>query len=833
VSGVTGVDGDRVLTAADLPVLVVRDQRATGWSGEELDEAGCLISSDEKRNGVKLPWFQVVPFLEAAALEYSTDAHLIPYYPVERETGEIMGACPRINKKALESERVDFDLRFPLVLMDLDDPSSHGKGGLPEARELWRMDQRALLATLPEGLASGCAWYDTKRGMRIVWRLSEPVDAATFEALGRKTRAAVIGHGLDVDDLKDWTRLYRLPGATRKGSEAPDRYDRDLDEMLGEDEPPVDVEAWVGWQTPMDDGKRASDARETVAKGMSAGEPVRGGRLFAGIGRAGGLKLKVGDRFPQGRRNPLMLAHGGKLRNYGMNDDEITAVLEMLNQTRCDPPMDDDDLEDVIRRVHGYEIGSNMAEVLSGVWGREGVGEDPDSEVTVDPMERGDQAEAALVWLDQIHPERGNLIFDRGALWKYKAARGVWGKLDPHWMTEKARTLAGYPVICGTNKDGTPKIKPLRMDLSSVAGTVKLGQSRCARDGWFAAAEPGIACSEGFLAVEDGELVIRDHSPLNRATFAIDGVIDPEAIPHLWIHALGGMFAPDDDAKEKIQIMGEFLGACLMGEATRYQKALVLVGDGANGKSVILSVISALFPGDSVTAIAPQGMESEYRRALLANSRLNVVTEMPDSEVLESGPVKAILTGDMIDARAIRQDPFQYRPRAGHALACNILPPVRDTSRGFWRRWIVLPFNRVFEEHEQDRGLTERILASERTQIVAWALRCYLELAKRGKYDPPKSSVMALAEWRTDANSVSAFVEEECQMVPRKDGMTATELHKCFQIFCQEAGYRPLGRSTFGKRLKASGYEIKPYLGRRTWPLKAKNNPLTKITARL
>ena len=74
------------------------------------------------------------------------------------------------------------------------------------------------------------------------------------------------------------------------------------------------------------------------------------------------------------------------------------------------------------------------------------------------------------------------------------------------------------------------------------------------------------------------------HARENRAAFAIRSPttrerrrIDPEL--------LSNFFRDDEDRAEKVQLVREFFGACLLGIAPWYQRGLIGVGVGANGKS--------------------------------------------------------------------------------------------------------------------------------------------------------------------------------------------------------------------------------------------------------
>ena len=270
---------------------------------------------------------------------------------------------------------------------------------------------------------------------------------------------------------------------------------------------------------------------------------------------------------------------------------------------------------------------------------------------------------------------------------------------------------------------------------------------------------------------------------------------------------LGSLFDGDLDAADKVEALREFIGASLLGIASTYQRAFVFVGDGANGKSTILKIISALFSGELVTAISPQDMGQEYRRAMLSRSRLNIVSELPEADIMDSAAIKAIVSGDRITARAIRCDPFTFEPRCGNVFAANSLPSVRDSSDGFWRKWIVLEFRRTFAVSEQDTELADRIIATELDQIASWAIDSTEPLTARKHYTEPASSRAALAEWRSSADTVYRYLSERTK--PGESWTPAQTLYRDYCQWCQRNGHKNPSSAKFGRRLKSLRVEKK------------------------
>ena len=111
----------------------------------------------------------------------------------------------------------------------------------------------------------------------------------------------------------------------------------------------------------------------------------------------------------------------------------------------------------------------------------------------------------------------------------------------------------------------------------------------------------------------------------------------------------------------------EFFGYVLWPDC-RYETALFLIGKGSSGKSTILNVLQALAGEENCSNVSIPGLENEFHRATLLDKTLNVFTEA-DSQLFGSSYVKAIVSGDRIDASFKHRDPFQFRRAANWRLA--------------------------------------------------------------------------------------------------------------------------------------------------------------------
>lgn len=415
-------------------------------------------------------------------------------------------------------------------------------------------------------------------------------------------------------------------------------------------------------------------------------------------------------------------------------------------------------------------------------------------------LARGDHVELAGLLLTALRTT-ADLVHTDGALYRYQPKRGIWETVH---RGEQSRVVQGF---AGITIDG--KKDPLSLKASDVTGSIKLAADQALQPTFFSDAPAGIAFDGSYVEVmPDGEIIQRDHAPEHRARFAYPFAFQSTATPPRWLAFLDSVFDGDADAAAKIALLQEYVGLCILGRASRYQRAIIMLGAGANGKGVVAKVVEACMPPGSVAAIAPQQMGCEYRRAKLAGALINIVSELPPSDIDDSNAWKAIVAGDSIDARHIREAPFTFRPVAGHIYSANPpLPGTSDQSDGFWRRPILELFNRCFAPHEQIADLDTQIISSELPECVSWFLAGAARAIASGQLTLPSSHTEALDRWRHAADQVRAFVRDRTLALdaeePSNSGTTGAALYEAYREWATATGHRNLyARNRFGERAK-------------------------------
>lgn len=423
-------------------------------------------------------------------------------------------------------------------------------------------------------------------------------------------------------------------------------------------------------------------------------------------------------------------------------------------------------------------------------------------------FDRGDAVELAHAVLEDLQSDSPHpIVHDRGAFFRYEPTTGAFAELA---RGDLYTAVAGY-AGCWS---GTAKPKPLLLGDNSINGAINAAAHFAARPGFFDGATRGVCFADCFVTARSGEVLCLPLSPDHRALHFIPVPYEMDASRTRWVAMLREVFRREredgsldhEDTEGCICLLQEFIGASIVGLATSLASCLILVGPGNDGKSKVLSVLRALFPASALCALPPQDWGQRFRTAELAGKRLNVVSELPERDILDAERFKAVVAGDPITAERKNRDPFMIHPEAGHLFATNGLPPTKDQSKGFWRRFKVIPCNRQFSADEEVKDYDRLVIAEELAGVAAWAMEGAARVQAQERYTTPPSSEEAHAEWRHDTDQVRQWREECCFDDPQgthNEGIDV--LYAAYRAWCAESGHPPLARNTLGNRLKALG----------------------------
>jgi len=261
----------------------------------------------------------------------------------------------------------------------------------------------------------------------------------------------------------------------------------------------------------------------------------------------------------------------------------------------------------------------------------------------------------------------------------------------------------------------------------------------------------------------------------------------------------------DGDA-ELVAFLQRFLGHCLTGDISEQVWAFFW-GKGANGKTTLLNVIAFILgdyardtPAETFLK-KDQGGGPSNDLARLRGARLITANEPPEGRAFDPGVLKKLSGQTTITARFLFHEAFEYMPEGKLIFCANKKLTIPDNSEAFWRRPLLVPFVRQFQEPGKDPKLPSK-LAAETPGIFNWLIQGCLAWQREG-LNPPTTIQEAVQEYRTDNDILAGFLEECCEMDPDLT-VPVSSLYPAYKTHCENNQIRkPLSQQKFNEDLNS------------------------------
>jgi putative DNA primase/helicase len=317
------------------------------------------------------------------------------------------------------------------------------------------------------------------------------------------------------------------------------------------------------------------------------------------------------------------------------------------------------------------------------------------------------------------------------------------------------------------------------------------------------------------------EILFREHRAEDCCTYCLDYPYNPAATSQEWLNFLDTVTNHDD---KKICLLQELSGYVLFPD-NRLQKCAVLIGSGANGKSVFLNVLTRIFGSSNVSNVEMSSLSQDFQVIQLMNSMLNISAETRTNVAGAESKFKQITAGDEISACYKGKDYITFRPRAKMFLACNEYVKSSDTTEGWTRRFCFVDFPMHFveipnpnnpEELPIDRDIEMKLTTKEQlSAIFNWVLGGYEMLKACGYFTEPEDQKAINEEFKELSNPLIEFAKE-LNIVKE---ISNNGLYLKYKDWCDETGHNALARNTFQKRIAKAFKEYRDDLE----PYKTKN----------
>jgi len=277
---------------------------------------------------------------------------------------------------------------------------------------------------------------------------------------------------------------------------------------------------------------------------------------------------------------------------------------------------------------------------------------------------------------------------------------------------------------------------------------------------------------------------------------------------------------PDKSAQN---VLAEYIGY-VFAPNLKLEKALILYGSGANGKSVFFDVISALLGTQNVSSYSVDTLceQNGYYRAMIANKLINYSSEM--GKRFEVDKFKQLCSGEPVEARLPYGEPFQIRNYARLIFNTNQLPKDIEQTTAYFRRFLIIPFAVTIPPEQQDIELSKRIIDNELSGVFNWVLAGLSRIVTQKRFTHCDAAEKELEQYRRESDSVEMFIEDNDYRKSNNESKSLKEFYSEYRSYCNDVGSKTCALKTFSARLKDKGFEISRITAGRIIYIEQRNN---------
>lgn len=264
--------------------------------------------------------------------------------------------------------------------------------------------------------------------------------------------------------------------------------------------------------------------------------------------------------------------------------------------------------------------------------------------------------------------------------------------------------------------------------------------------------------------------------------------------------------------KDIVQLLYEMIGYCIY-RGMPFQKVFILVGNGANGKSTLLNMVTKLLGEENVSHVDLKEIAgNRFGKAELYGRLANIADDCSSSYLEDTSVIKRI-TGETYTSIEFKgQNSFSTKINTKTILSYNTIPRMNDTTDGLSRRLVIIPLNAVFKKGlpNYDPFISAKLKKKENLEYVLYkSIQAISEVLKKLDFTIPETVKTRTNEYLIENNPVLNFIydvygEESFEDIP------CNEVYEAFNCWKIENGLKTdMSMTRFGTEMKKIGYERK------------------------
>ena len=186
----------------------------------------------------------------------------------------------------------------------------------------------------------------------------------------------------------------------------------------------------------------------------------------------------------------------------------------------------------------------------------------------------------------------------------------------------------------------------------------------------------------------------------------------------------------------------------------------------------------------------------------------NICADLKVEKLTNTGNFKMLVSGDTIRAQKKHGQPFYFRNIAKLIFSANEIPESNDQTYAYFKRWIIILFDRVFQGDDKDTNLIEKLtIEEELSGLLNLALIALKQLMKDNGFIHVGNVQSIQKEYNQNASAIEEFLNSQCHIdLADRDRYTiCRDLYLSYVLHCKHGNKTPVSDNVFGSHLKAKG----------------------------
>ena len=324
-------------------------------------------------------------------------------------------------------------------------------------------------------------------------------------------------------------------------------------------------------------------------------------------------------------------------------------------------------------------------------------------------------------------------------------------------------------------------------------------------------------CENGTLDLDTMEF--RAHDPRDFITKMSHVTYDRDAVSPRWIQFIEEVMEGNRNVARYLQ---KCFGYSMTGDNSQHYLFIMNGPKTRNGKTTTVDTILKVM-GEYGRSAKPDMLATNFFKgpsngapsedvARLAGARFVGIAEMEEKLVLNASLTKLLTGGNIITARFLHENSFEFEMQAKIFIDTNHLPYITDQTLFESGRIKIIPFNRHFKPKERDLRLGAKLSTAESLSgILNWCIEGYKLYKTEGLVEPPEV-IAATEKYRLDSDRMGQFFAQ-CLKKEKGSELKPSAIYTRYREWCGENGYKYESSGNFYKRLGISFQVVR----RRPW----------------